>query len=194
MANRATLIFSLELDYSRDTAGAGSLAWDYAFAVLWLTLFRETDLQYLHYEEDDHVYKIPYLATTVMQAQANLNIRKLSLLPHLTPSGGLRGLAAMEVILDAAAKQGDKYVILDAWEIWSLGTTDLEILNYIESIDSNIFEPVFAQAYIRQTHFSYKNFDPLGTGDQRGDHPHPYCGYPWTLEDGAVMEAYSATL
>jgi hypothetical protein len=169
MANRSTLIIAATPEYSSDRVGTGILAWNYSFAVLWFALFRVEDLKYLRHEQEDGVYMIPYLVSSAEEAKSNLKRRKESLLPLLTPSGGVRGLHALE----AAMAQASGFVILDTWEIVSLGMKDSFLTQCIQNIDALNLEPVLEQAYIRQSVHSFRDY---GEG---GDDPQPYIGYPW---------------
>ena len=172
MANRSTLILTSASDYSFDLAGTGQYAWDYGFAVLWFALFEVTDQHLLNYEEDGETYLVPYLATSAIKAREKLQRRKTGLILFLTPSGGIPGLKELEGVI--ASAQGSIY--LDAWEINSLGMEADFLAECSRNVDALNLQPVLEQAYIRQSDYSYKNFG------KDGDHPHPYCGYPYNID------------
>ena len=173
MANRSTLMFSADGVYSIDTAASGVLAWSYCIPVLWFALFHQEDLRFHLHTEGDHSWNMPYLVTTASKARANLAKRRDSLtmllgLPKFNPyeletPPGLHGLQTLEKALEPARD----YVILDPWELFTLGVSDLDKLmtESITAIDSKNLQPLMKFASTRV--------------DCDEDYQ-AYCGYPWS--------------
>jgi hypothetical protein len=172
MANRSTLMFSADGVYSINTAASGVLAWNYCIPVLWFALFNQEDLRLHLHTESDKSWNMPYLITTANKARANLanrrdNLTKLLGRPKFNPyklkiAPGLQGLQTLEEVLE----QAKDYVILDPWEIFTLGVSDLDKLmtKSITLMDSGKLQPLMKFASTRS--------------DCEEDYQ-AYCGYPW---------------
>lgn len=172
MANRATLMFSSDGVYSIETAGAGSLAWNYCIPVLWFALFQREDLAFHRHTEGDAAWQMPYLVTTVEKARAGLEARKFRLnallaQPQYNPydlpaAPGLEGLQALGGFLE----QAHGFVILDPWELVTLGLPNLDkiLTESIASLDHGDLAPLIEFASTRVS--AEDNFEA-------------FCGYRW---------------